>query len=440
MREDIATGFRVGGRRDRGSGTARSMADVRPGDENTWGLGRARSAQPFDLRRQNYSTILRTVMQRGPIARSELAALTGMATGTMTKLTSLLAEVELLRELPAETGQGMPGRPRTPIAIDGSRYRVIGMHFGLRRTSICLLDLQGHLMAEVRLAHRRGALDAIMEQAVRGARDLIARTPGTVLGVGASAGGWVDREAGVVRDHRVLRWRDVPLRDTLTSALGMPAEIDSSFRALAMAERWFGGAQDVDDLVSLFVGNVVGAGFVLGGEVFRGHTAAAGTIDHLSVGVAGQERCSCGRYDCLHAVASDLAVLSRARTAGLVGARGSLEQLVEVARDGSVPARELLTQRAELVGVAAGTLVEMLDPEVVVVSGGVVDAPEYLLDVRRGAHAYLRDKRAVDVESVIRLSAFGTDSAAVSAGSVILDQIYAAPSDFVPALRELRYG
>ncbi len=417
--------------------TTSAMSDEERDARST--RGRQRSAQPYDLRRQNYSAILRTVMQRGPIARSELAGLTGMATGTMTKLTSLLSEVNLLRELPATVGQGA-GRPRTPIVIDDSVYRVVGVHFGLRRTTVCLLDLRGQLLAEARLPHRRRGFEPLVAQAVEGVQALIAENPGTVLGVGAGTGGWVDREAGVVRDHRVLRWRDVPLRAALADGLGMPAEVDSSFRALAMAERWFGGARDVDDLVSLFVGNVVGAGFVLGGHVFRGFTAAAGTIDHLSVGVDADEPCSCGRRDCLHVTASDLAVLERARRQGLIGVRGTLEHLVQVARDGMTEAGALLVARAELVGVAAGTLIDMLDPEIVVVAGGVVDAPEYLRSVQRGARDYLRDKRAVDVGSVVRLSAFGTESVGVSAASVILDRIYAAPAEFVPALRALRYG
>ncbi|TCC44934.1 ROK family protein [Kribbella capetownensis] len=401
---------------------------------------RLRSAQPFDVRQQNYSAILRAVMQHGPIARSELSGLTGMATGTMTKLTGLLSEAGLLRELPAESGQGALGRPRTPMVVDDRDHRVVGVHFGLRRTTVCLLDLRGALLAEVRLPHRRRGFEPLVAQAVEGIQELTSRTPGRILGVGASTGGWVDREAGVVRDHRVLRWHDAPLRDALASGLGLPTEVDSSFRALAMAERWFGGAQGVDDLIGLFVGNVVGAGFMLGGRVFPGYCAAAGTVDHLSVGVTADEACSCGRRDCLHVAASDLAVLARARKEGLIGTRGTLERLVQAARDGDIRADGLLVARAELVGVAAGTLIDMLDPEVVVVSGGVVDAPEYLESVQRGARAYLRDKRPVDVDSVVRLSAFGTDGVAVSAASVILDRIYAAPAEFVPGLLELRYG
>jgi len=97
---------------------------------------RLRSAQPFDVRQQNYSAILRAVMQHGPIARSELSGLTGMATGTMTKLTGLLSEAGLLRELPAESGQGALGRPRTPMVVDDRAHRVVGVHFGLRRTTV----------------------------------------------------------------------------------------------------------------------------------------------------------------------------------------------------------------------------------------------------------------------------------------------------------------
>ncbi|TWD82549.1 putative NBD/HSP70 family sugar kinase [Kribbella amoyensis] len=400
-----------------------------------------RSVQPFDVRQQNYSAILRTVMRHGPIARSELSGRTGMATGTMTKLTSLLSEAGLLRELPAESGHGALGRPRTPMVVDERTHRVVGVHFGLRRTTVCLLDLRGTLLAEVRLPHRgRRGFELLVAQAVEGIQELIGRNPGSVLGVGASTGGWVDREAGVVRDHRVLRWRNVPLREVLADGLGLPTEVDSSFRSLTMAERWFGGAQGVDDLIGLFVGNVVGAGFVLGGRVFPGYSAAAGTVDHLSVGVAAEEPCSCGRRDCLHGAASDLAVLAHARRSDLIGPRGTLEHLVQLARDGDVAADGLLVARAELVGVAAGTLIDMLDPEVVVVSGGVVDAPEYLKSVQRGARAYLRDKRRVDVDSVVRLSAFGTDGVAVSAASVVLDRIYAAPAEFVPGLLELRYG
>lgn len=396
--------------------------------------------QQYDLREQNCSAILRTVMRRGPIARSELSGVTGMATGTVTRLTSLLCEVGLLRELPAAQEQGVPGRPRTPMVVDDREFRVVGVHFGLRRTTVCLLDLRGRLLAEARLPHRRRGFEQLVAQAVEGVRELIAQAPGRVLGVGASTGGWVDREAGLVRDHRVLRWHDVPLRAALAEGLALPAEIDSSFRALAMAERWFGGAQDVDDLVSLFVGNVVGAGFVLDGKVFQGCRAAAGTVDHLSIGGTAPGACTCGRRDCLHVVASDLTVLAQAREAGLIGARGTLEHLVQAARGGDADAEALLVARAELVGAAAGALVDMLDPEAVVVSGGVVDAPEYLRAVQRGARTYLRDKRPVDVESVVRLSAFGSDGVTVSAASVILDRIYAAPSEFVPGLLELRYG
>lgn len=401
------------------------------------GGGSRRPAQSSDLRQQNFATVLRTVMQRGPIARSELAELTGMPTGTMTKLTSVLAEAGLVRELPVESAG--PGRPRTPIAIDDRDFRVVGVHFGLQSTGICVLDLRGHVVAEIRHLHQHRGFERLVQQAVEGVQSLLAETAGTVLGVGASTGGWVDRAAGIVRDHSVLPWRGAPLRDVLAAGLEFPTEVDSSFRAQAMAERWFGAARDLDDVICLFVGNVVGAGFLLGGNLIRGHTSAAGQIDHLSVGIAADKACACGRRDCLRAVAGDLALLARARRSGVIDPQGKLDELIGAARQGVLEAHQLLGDRAAVVGTAAGTLIEMLDPQAVVVTGGAVDAPEYLTDVQRGTRSYLLGKRDVDVEKVVRLSPYGRGSAAVASASVILERIYAAPADFVSRLHELRY-
>ncbi len=406
----------------------------------TDGLPRVRPAQPADLRRQNISAILRSVMQEGPIARADLARLTGMATGTVTKLTSLLGEAGLVRDLSASPEGRNPGRPRIPVAIDDRRYRVVGVHFGYLRTSLGLLDLNGRLVAESQLNHRSHAFGRLVAQAVDGIGALIAQHEGTVLGVGASTGGWVDAEGGRVREHHVLGWRDAPLRDALEHELALPTRVDSSFRALALAERWFGAARGVSNLVNLFVGNVVGAGFVLDGNIYRGTTSAAGSLDHLAVDGLADEPCRCGRRDCLHVVASDIAVVGRARELGLISARGTLDQLIAQARRGEKAADELLVTRAAHVGTAAGTLIELFDPQMVIVGGGVVDAPEYLAAVRRGAHGYLVDKRQVDVDAMVQPSSFGVHATAVSSGSVVLDRLYQDPAAFVPALRHLRYG
>lgn len=381
---------------------------------------------------------MRAVMSSGPVARADLAVMTGMATGTITKLTSVLGEAGLLQELTAVSRDRIPGRPRVPVAVDDRKYRVVGVHVGLLRTSLCLIDLTGQLVAELRLTHRRRGFDYVMDQAVNGIHELLRGAHGTVVGVGASTGGWVDADSGRVLDHAVLGWRDTPFRGALEEGVKLPVRVDSSFRALALAERWLGEPSSVRDLVQLFVGNVVGAGLVLGGRLYRGATSAAGALDHLPVDGLADEPCTCGRYNCLHVVASDVAVVKHARAQGLVSTSGTVDHVIALARRGNGQADRLLSRRARQVGTAAGILIEVLDPQLVVIGGGVVDAPEYLHHVRQGARGYLADKRPVDVDALIRESSFGTHAISLSSAAILLDELYQDPAAFVPALRDLR--
>lgn len=379
-------------------------------------------------------------MTYGPIARADLAARTGLTTGTVTKLTAILVGAGLLRELASVPPEATLGRPRVPVVVDTEKYRIAGVHIGLLRTSLCLVNLRGELVKELQLTHQRRTFDPVLKQAVAGVRTLLGADPGVALAVGVSTGGWVDADSGMIREQPVLGWQDVPIRAVLEKDLGLPVHLDSSFRALALAEHWFGANAGVANLVHLFVGNVVGAGFLLDGRIYPGATSAAGTLDHLPVDDRADEPCSCGRYDCLHVVASDIAVVRQARAAGLLGAGQSVDALIALARSGDARADLMLARRARQVGTAAGVLVQLLDPQTVVIGGGVVDAVEYIASVREGARAYLADKRQVDASVLVRESSFGTHAISVSSAAVALDAFYQDPARFVRALRELRYG
>lgn len=398
------------------------------------------ATQPVDGRRQNLSSILRAVMTHGPVARADLATMTGLTTGTVTKLTAILGAAGLLRELATTPREATPGRPRVPVVVDADTFRVVGLHIGLLRTSLCLVNLRGELVRELKLTHRRRGFGAVMDEAIGGVRQLLADDDGVALAVGASTGGWVDADSGVVLEQMVLGWHDVPIRRALETALGLPVRVDSNFRALALAEHWFGANAGVTNLVHLFVGNVVGAGLLLNGRIYRGTTSDAGALDHLPVYGRADEPCRCGRRDCLHVVASDIALVRRARADGLLAAREGTDALIALSRSGDERATRMLARRARQVGTAAGILVQLLDPQVVVIGGGVVDESGYLEHVREGAARYLADKRDVDVASLVRETSFGTHAISVSSAAVALDAFYQDPGQFVAVLRELRYG
>jgi predicted NBD/HSP70 family sugar kinase len=339
----------------------------------------ARGTDLATLRRRNVALVAQTVLRLGSPARAEIAQATGLSATSLTKITAQLMAARLLVERVAVAG-GDTGRPRVPVALDASYHRFLGIHIGLRRTTGGLVDLAGNVVVERAITHQRTSQKAILTEA-RALCDQLVETAGgaeRVLGAGVATGGRVDPESGTVLHNPVLGWRDLPLAAEL-GPRPYPVHVDNSVRALALAESYLGVAKGADSAVFLFVGNIVGAGLLVDGRLRRGRDSSAGTIDHLPVGgpVLG-EACHCGRHDCLAILGSDVAVLGRARAAGLVGPQSSFETLVRTSRSGVAAAADLLRDRARYAGVAAGILLDLLDPDVLVLGGGLLQAPEHL--------------------------------------------------------------
>jgi predicted NBD/HSP70 family sugar kinase len=395
--------------------------------------GKSRSTQLGDLRQQNYSTIMRELMRSGPTARTDLATTIGMSTGSVTRLTGALVRAGLLAEV-AEPAQRGKGRPKVPVAIDGSTYGVVGVHFGLYRVNTCVIDLRGQLVAELHTTERTTRLDALVRSAARSVRKLVDGSGLTILGVGASTGGWVDSSIGRVVNQPILSWQNVPLAKALQDAAGLPVLIDSQVRALALAEHWFGAAAGVDDFIHLFVGNVVGAGFVFNGSPYRGAHSAAGGLDHLPVPGRAGEACVCGSRNCFAVVGGDLEVARRARAAGLIGDDDEVYDVFGLAASGDARARRLLQERAALVGKATATLIEILDPELVVIGGGISAPVDHVSVLGDSALKELEVARGGDAAVRIVPSAFGPHALGIAAGAIMLDAVYRSPEAFVPAL------
>jgi predicted NBD/HSP70 family sugar kinase len=387
-------------------------------------------AGPKSLRRRNMALVARTLLDRGSPARSEIAQATGLSATSLTKITAQMMHARMLVELPAVSG-GDAGRPRVPVVLDTSYYRFIGIHIGLRRTTAGLLDLAGNVVEERAVTHRGRTRKAILDEA-REIRDQLTDAAGgahRILATGVATGGRVDPDSGVVVDQPLLGWQDVRLGDELGTG-NHPIFVDSSVRAMALAETYLGVSRDTDSSLFLFIGNIVGAGLMFDSRLRLGHDAAAGTIEHLPLGcTVDGTHCRCGRSDCLAALASDVAVLERARQAGLVRPRGSFESFVRKSQSGSEQATTLLRQRAEFVGIAAGILLDLLDPDLLILGGGLLQTPEHL-DALRAAAA----DRLSRPEAAERIVPTGLGDGALVRGSGSL-AMHAFFSDPVPMLR-----
>ncbi len=250
--------------------------------------------------------------------------------------------------------------------------------------------------------------DGVVELMVSMARECMGEARRAVgvdiefIGVGIGAPGPVDRERGVVVIAPNLGWRDMPLRDRISEAVGLPASLDNDANCAVLGECWRGAAQGAKVVVGLTIGTGVGGGIVIDGKLFHGASDIAGEIGHTTVDLNGR-RCKCGNYGCVEAYASGVAIAARAVEGLEAGASSKLpdyvsgdfsaidaELVYRAAREGDEFAREVVRDTARFLGATVANMVNTLNPDVVVICGGVTLAGDQLFaplreEVRRRA-------------------------------------------------------
>lgn len=299
------------------------------------------------------------------------------------------------------------------------------------------IDVGGTKVAGLRLAEDGAVLDrterptpaddvaATVETVSELAAELAA-AGGEALGVGAA--GMVDFDAGVLRYAPNLAWREIPLRDLLSERTGLPCVVDNDANVAAWGEYRFGAARGYRHVLVVTVGTGIGGGIVADGELFRGAHGFAAEIGHIIVEPDGP-LCGCGNRGCWEQVASGRALdrLARAeveqdpagRIAALAaGAEASGRHVSEAARGGDPPATAIFAAVGRRLGEGIAGLVNILDPEVVIVGGGVAEEGAVLLDPAR--HAFLDAVEASEhrPEVPILAATLGNDAGAIGAAAL----------------------
>ncbi|MGH7667895.1 MAG: ROK family protein [Gemmatimonadaceae bacterium] len=226
-----------------------------------------------------------------------------------------------------------------------------------------------------------------------------------ILGIGVGAPGPLNRERGLVIVAPNLGWRDFPLRDRISDLLGLPTTLDNDANCATVGEWWLGAARGGRHVVGITIGTGIGGGLIVDGKLFHGASDVAGEIGHTTIELNGRH-CKCGNYGCLEAYASGPAIATRAREVlvregteslmpGMVN--GNLDALTaatvyDAARQGDPVANEIVRDTGRYLGTGVANLLNIFNPDVVVVAGGVTAAGERLFtplgaEVRRRAFA-----------------------------------------------------
>ncbi|MDQ1437149.1 MAG: hypothetical protein QOK43_778 [Acidimicrobiaceae bacterium] len=343
------------------------------------------------MRELNRSLVLDVVKHASPISRAAIAKETHLAKPTVSAIVDELLAGGLVREIGVGATTHEGGRP--PILLEfNTRFEFsVGVHVGVHVTHVVVADARGEALIQREMRTPGGsAAEALARVAeIVGQSLTTAKAPRRRLaGIGVCVPGLVDPEAGVCLLAPNLGWRDVPVADLLAEAMGggVAVHVHNTAQACAVAETLEGAAKGSKDAVLLYAGTGVGAGIIIDERLYPGSAGIAGEVGHFRVqGV--DTRCSCGKVGCLETVVSVPAVVAAARAAGVGGDKLTLETVVAAADAGDAAARQVLTDAGHRLGTAASWLVNLLNPDVLVIGGALAEAGDLVLDPLRQAVA-----------------------------------------------------
>lgn len=324
---------------------------------------------PARMRRINESGILRLLHERGPMSRVELAELLGLDGKTLTNLARDLLQRGLLE--PHNVVQSARGRPRENLRLRADRLHAIGVHLAERRIVTALINIEGRVVEQHVIELDGTESQKSLVRTVRNSlRAVLRHSPPDLLGIGMAIAGLVhQQERRVVESAHLKALEGIYVDRLLDGLFEGRLYLCNPTHAKLLAERWFGAARKLDDLLLVDLGVGIGCALVMGGQVQVGATHLAGEIGH-SIWKPGGAICWCGRRGCLETVASLDAVRAAVRrSTGLHENALGTSALARLIAQGNSSARRAASAAARAIGLVVANFVDVLNPSHVLLAG-----------------------------------------------------------------------
>lgn len=375
------------------------------------------------MKKMNQQIIFKLIHDRQAISRVEIAEISGLSPATVTNITRELLQMGLIRE--SREGESRGGRKPVLLELNPVGAYFMGLEWGIAEIRGALINLNREVIAYEKVDVESCHFDSFLQQSTEIVDNLLNNSidRSRIYGLGLGVHGMVDPVRGYSLYAPHFKWRDIPVRKELEERLKIPVLIDNDVRVMALAEKWNGR----NDFVLINTGPGIGAAIVLAGELYYGRDYSAGEFGHMTI-IKDGPLCSCGNTGCLEALVSTDNLLHRYRH-GLKEqiSRQELDEewmkLLDKAREGEEGARRIIGEAGEYLGMGLSNLVNLLNPDEIILAGYYTAAADLLLPVLREEV----EKRVLTIpgrELAIKVTEFGDQVGAIGAATMVLQQLF----------------
>ncbi len=390
----------------------------------------------YVMAQMNKKMILEMIFEKGPINRAEIARLSGLSVPTVMKITDEFSHSNLIRGVGKRESTG--GRQPELLEINKDAYCCLGLDVGRNRIKVAVMNLAGEIGIKKTILTGDTLPPEVliyrMISLVREVLDEMGNQRSRLLGIGIGMPGLLDPDTGMVNFSPDFGWEHVDLLGRFKHEFSCHIVIENANRVMALGERWFGAGRNADNFLCVNLGHGIGSALVFGGEVYHGNSGTSGEIGHITLEKDGP-LCECGNHGCLEALASGRAI---ARQAGDLAAKGKGRRILELAggkpenieaetvfaaaREGDREAVKLLDLAIGYLGIAAASVVNLFDPELIIFEGGLMKSSDYLLP-RLKTEIRRHQMRLAGRNVQIRRGDLGEDITAVGAATLLMQNL-----------------
>lgn len=275
------------------------------------------------------------------------------------------------------------------------KYR-IGVDIGGTNIKIALVDFDGKIIysnttpTRAEMGYEAGVNN--IKQAIKELMQETGADNKTIEAIGFGLPGQIDYKAGIVKNlPNIPGWVNIPLAKIIEDEFSIPTRLDNDVRCAALGELNFGAGKDCQNLICITVGTGIGSGIVLNGKLVRGASNAAGEIGHIKMDMTGGPLCGCGDYGCFEAYASGPAIVTMAKEYISGGKSAKYKEMAtdgiitpyvvaQAALQGDAVSVQIFKQMGKIIGTGLSSVINLLNPEKIIIGGGVADAGDILLE------------------------------------------------------------